>query len=440
MKTLLQPGQVVIALGMRSRCIIDELLGEGGQAEVYRALVGARHYAAKWYRPEYVNADPFLWGRLRNAVGCGSPAGEFLWPFDLIHLPGDPQPGGYLMPLKPPDFVSLVDLITRRCEPSFQALTTLGFHLAQCFLKLHASGLCYRDINFGNIFFNPTTGEACIGDTDNVDIDRTPGGIMGTWGFMAPEVALGRSGPSSMSDRFSLAVLLFYIFMLGHPLKGRAEATLPYNADDPDGSKRLCAVKPVFVFDPEDDSNRPVPGLHDAVLNFWPIYPESLRNLFTTGFTHGLHDPDRRVMDNDWRKEMLRLRDSIFPCANCGAELFFDLDRLRGKRELAPCWACERVPELPPRMRIGSATNLGLVMLNPGTRLFPHHLEGDSYNFFEGLAEVTGNPLGLKNLSRQTWTVRRPGDELAPVSPGSILQLRGSCTVHFGKTEAEIRI
>ena len=61
---------------------------------------------------------------------------------------------------------------------------------------------------------------------------------MGTWGFMAPEVGRREADPSAMTDRFSLAVLLFYIFMLGHPLKGRLEMELSFQADDPDGSRR----------------------------------------------------------------------------------------------------------------------------------------------------------------------------------------------------------
>lgn len=440
MKSLLEPGQALVALGMQSRCVVEELLGEGGQAEVYLARTGPKDFALKWYRPEYLRVDRPLWKRLKNAVSRGSPSEKFLWPFDLVSFGTSSEPGGYLMPLKPPDFVCLVDLIMRRCEPSFRSLTTLGFHLAQSFLRLHSGGLCYRDINFGNIFFQPDTGDVRIGDTDNVDIDRKPGGIMGTWGFMAPEVALGQAGPSSMSDRFSLAVLLFYIFMLGHPLKGKAEQRLHYDPEDPDGSRRLCAVDPVFVFDPANESNRPLPGVHDVVLNFWPIYPRSLRNLFTEGFTRGLHDPEGRVMDNDWRKQMVQLRDSIFLCRGCRAELFFDLQQLRKAGSLAPCWSCGAVPDLPPRMRLGNSVGASLVMLDPLTRLFPHHLEGDSYNFLKALAEVTSKPLALKNLSGRKWIVRSPSHGLTEILPGAILELSGPCTVHFGKTQGEIRV
>jgi eukaryotic-like serine/threonine-protein kinase len=196
----------------------------------------------------------------------------------------------------------------------------------------------------------------------------------------------------------------------------------------------------VFVFDPENDSNRPAPGIHEVVKNFWAIYPKSLRDLFTCGFTRGLCDPSARVMDNTWRKEMCRLRDSIYPCAPCGAELFFDIDYLRSAGALPPCWACQRVPSLPPRMRIGDVRNAAVVVLSPGAQLFPHHLSGDAYNFTTPIAEVMGNPLGLINRSRQKWTARSGERPITEIPPGTVFQVTSPCRIHFGGVEAEVRL
>src|SRR5207302_7984974 len=121
---------------------------------------------------------------------------------------------GYVMPLKPSEFISLVYLLRRQSEPSFRALTRVGLLLADSFFRLHAAGLCYRDINFGNIFFRPDTGDIRIGDTDNVDINRRPGGIMGTWDFMASEGGRRETQRSALVDASAVAVLLFYISML----------------------------------------------------------------------------------------------------------------------------------------------------------------------------------------------------------------------------------
>jgi eukaryotic-like serine/threonine-protein kinase len=440
MEGMLKRGQVLIARNMQSAAVIEDTLGEGAQAEVYRARIGDAHYALKWYRPEYLAGDRRLWERLKVAINSGSPTEQFLWPFDLVSYPRENAYGGYLMPIKTPDFIGMYDLIRRQTEPTFRSLSVVGFHLAHSFLKLHAAGLCYRDINFGNVFFNPDTGDIRIADNDNVDVNLKPGSIKGTSGFMAPEVANDLVEPNAASDRFSLAVLLFFIFMMGHPLKGKLELTLPYLESDPDQSQRLCAASPVFIFDPNNDCNRPQPGIHDNPLSFWPIYPGSLRSLFTRAFTAGLHDADARIMENEWRKEMCALRDSIFLCPYCGAENFFDLDLLRQKKALNPCWGCNSLLRNPPRMRMGTAFGSQLVMLSPGAQLFPHHLEGDIYNFSTPLGEIVTNPLGLRNLSLIKWVSRNANGLVTEVKTNEVLTLTSDCQVHFGLADAEIRI
>jgi DNA-binding helix-hairpin-helix protein with protein kinase domain len=440
MKGMLKRGDVLIARNMQSAAMIEDTLGEGAQAEVYRARIGDKDYALKWYRPEFLSGDQRLWERLKVAISSGTPTEQFLWPFDLVSYPRSTAYGGYLMPIKTPEFISMAGLIGGQTAPAFRALTMVGFNLAHSFLKLHAAGLCYRDINFGNVFFNPDTGDIRIADNDNVDVNLKPGSIKGTPDFMAPEVATDLVAPNAASDRFSLAVLLFRIFMIGHPLRGKRELTLPYDPSDPDQSHRLCAVDPVFIFDPNNDSNRPSPGVHDCPLNYWPIYPGSLRKLFIRAFTEGLDDPDARVMENEWRKELCALRDAIFLCPHCGAENFFDLELLRQKKSLNPCWGCLAMLGTPPRMRMGAAYGSHLVTLSPGGQLFAHHLEGDAYNFKSPLAEVVAGPLGLRNLSSGTWTSRGQNGSTQQVRFNEVLALASDCQVNFGKSEAEVRV
>jgi DNA-binding helix-hairpin-helix protein with protein kinase domain len=437
---MLKRGQVLIARNMQFSAVIEDTLGEGARAEVYRARIGNATYALKWYRPEYLAGDPKLWERLKVAINSEPPTEQFLWPFDLVSHPRSDTFGGYLMPIRSPEFINLADLMRLQTEPSFHVRSNVGFSLAQSFFKLHAAGLCYRDINFRNVFFNPDTGDIRMGDTDNVDVILAPGSIKGTPGFMAPEVANGVVEPNAASDRFALAVLLFFIFVMGHPLKGERELTLPYDAADPDQWHRLCALDPVFIFDPHNESNRPQPGVHDNPLRFWPIYPASLRKLFTRAFTLGLYDPDARVMENEWRKEMCALRDAIFYCPSCGAENFFDLERVRQKKALGPCRGCHLALDNPPRMRLGAANGSQLVTLRRGTQLFAHHLEGDMYNFANPLAEVVINPLGLKNLSPAKWTSRGQDGLVTEVQANEVLPLPADCRINFGKTEGQVRL
>ncbi len=89
MDGMLKRGQVLIARNMQSAAVIEDTLGEGAQAEVYRARIGDAHYALKWYRPEYLAGDQRLWERLKVAINSGTPTEQFLWPFDLVSYPRD---------------------------------------------------------------------------------------------------------------------------------------------------------------------------------------------------------------------------------------------------------------------------------------------------------------------------------------------------------------
>ncbi len=440
MDWLLKRGQMLVARGMQSACIIQDLLGEGGQAEVYRARIGDRDYALKWYKREYLDADPRLWERLKTSINTGSPTDRFLWPFDLVSLPHHAEYGGYLMPIRPTEFISVLEIVKDRSKPSFRTLTALGFEMADSFMKLHALGMCYQDINYGNFFYHPETGELRIADTDNVDVNMRSGAILGTPGFMAPEVGKRQTPPNTMSDRFSMALLLFKLFMMGHPLKGGREYELPFDPNDRDGTHRLCCIEPVFVFDPNNDSNRPLPDIHHVMLSYWPIFPESLQQLFTRSFTKGLHDPESRVMENEWRKEMCSLRDSIFECRSCEAENFFNIDQVKRKQPQDACWSCGTVPNLPPRMRVSGPIGVNLVVLSKGAQLFAHHLEGDPYNFSIPLAEVTVKPLGLKNLSLRPWTVTSADGSIGEVGRGEVLRMTDGCRIHFGRADADVKL
>jgi hypothetical protein len=75
-------------------------------------------------------------------------------------------------------------------------------------------------------------------------------------------------------------VLLFYLLMHGHPLSGvRTDASCSWERGARTSETELLlrnfGIEPVFIFDPEDPSNRPVPG--DRALTWWPIYPEQCR-------------------------------------------------------------------------------------------------------------------------------------------------------------------
>lgn len=435
MGELLQSG-LTIRLRSGSKCTVGSFLGSGGEGEVYAASLDGHSAAIKWYFPRI--GTPELKSAISDLIKRGPPSTRFLWPFDLAEDEALPA-FGYVMPLRGQEFKGIVDLMARKINPSFRALATAGLLLADSYWLLHASGYCYRDISFGNVFLKPDSGDVLICDNDNVGIDNVPNHrVKGTPLFMAPEIVRGEAFPSSHTDRYSLAVLLFYIFMVHHPLDGKRETAI--KCLDLPAMTRLYGSDPLFIYDPNDNSNRPDPAKHENAIIFWKIYPSFLRELFTRAFTTGLWNRDKRVTETEWKRTMVTLRDAIIDCTACGqAENFYDRIQVQSQTPII-CWACGRECKLPFRIRVGSH----LVNLNRDAKLYPHHTEEQEWDFTEPTAQVVSHPAdpgvyGLKNLSSHKWTTRGADGVLRDVLPGKSVSLVSGTRIYFGKVEGEIR-
>jgi eukaryotic-like serine/threonine-protein kinase len=255
---------------------------------------------------------------------------------------------------------------------------------------------------------------------------------------MAPEVVRGEAMPSTQTDLYSLAVLLFYLFTVHHPLEGKRE--LAIHSFDLPAMTRLYGLEPLFIFHPTDESNRAVRGYHDNAIDSWPIYPRFLRDLFTKAFTQGIVDPSHgRVREGEWRSAMIRLRDSIVYCQQCGIENFHE-----GSPQVpAICWSCRSALHRPMVIR----TPRALVVLNHDTQLYPHHVdEQRPYDFSSPVASVSRHPQnpaiwGLKNLSSSPWSFQTASDVTpVPVPPGRSVTLASGTRINFGKSEGEVRL
>jgi eukaryotic-like serine/threonine-protein kinase len=430
------PGDTVL-LDSGGTGVVGAMLGQGGQGAVFLLRIAApahnsesggrddstdttlhHELALKWYFPR--NATPAQEWSLRELIERGSPDERFLWPQDLARPTPDARTGGfgYVMRLRPEQFCGLVDLVSGRVDVPFRTLATIGMHLAHGFLALHNDGLCYRDISFGNVFFDPATGDVLICDNDNVGIDgASTSTVRGTPYFMAPEVVIGHVLPSKNTDLWSLAVLLFYLLIVHHPLEGRR--ALEYQWWDEDAMRDLFGTRPVFIFDADDTSNEPVPGYHDNALVLWPLYPTFVRDLFRQSFGRGVNDPiDGRVRESVWRNAMARLRDVVVYCPGCGRQNLYD-----DLGAATPCWSCAASIPPPLRLRFGRH----LVVLNHDTQLYAHHLRRN-YDLTTAVAEVARHPTdptiwGLRNLTDRPWIVTLPGRDPTELAPSRSVTL-----------------
>jgi DNA-binding helix-hairpin-helix protein with protein kinase domain len=437
MKDSFRPGETVWLDIAGERSEIKELIGSGAQAEVYRASFQNRDCALKWFHAAH--ATPGRRAGIERLLERGAPSDSFLWPCDLA-LCQDVPSFGYVTPLRPARFRHLGDLLSRRVDPTFRVLTTACLNLAEAFLRLHLEGLCYSRLSFGNIFFDPATGEICLNEND----DLVPAGEdgkngLGTPRFLAPELIARQAAPNVATDLHSLAVLIFYILMAHHPLEGRLETEM--NCLDLEAMRKLYGPNAVFIFDPKNLANLPVPGLQDNALVFWNFYPSYVRDIFLRAFTAGLYEPSARVTENDWRALFARMRDQIYYCDHCGTENFLpDSANLPGPIPEQECWAChERLPS-PLRLRLAQYA----VVLNQDTQLFAHHLDANRRNdFSQIMAEMAPHPSranawGLKNVSAATWNSFSSTGASVPVPSGRSVLVMPGLRLRFGNVDGTV--
>lgn len=421
---------------------VERFLGAGGQGEVYEISGPSGPLAFKRYHPAVVQGDARLSKRLTKAIANGPPDARFLWPLAFAGAEGDEGGVGILMPMREARFRSMKDLIAappRRVTPSLPARATACLRIADSFLHLHACGLCYQDISFGNLFLDPATGDIAICDNDNVDVNGAPPSVYGTRKFMAPEIVRREAMPAAQTDLYSMAVLFFYILFAWHPLDGRAEAEAMVL--DADAELALYGTKPRFLFDPEDASNGPVPGMHDAIVRRWRALSPELRRLFLRAFTAGLSKPEERVVETEWRDAFLRLRDTVTACPGCGLEHALSADDADPMPARLACIACQSEIALPLVLTIGRAR----IALRAGARLTMAHLEAGQ-RFNEAAAEIglvephPSDPhvLGLRNLGGAQWRASYADGRSADVPPGRAMRIADGATITFGTASGRI--
>lgn len=431
--TLLKVGEKLPSIHGRAYTII-RFIASGGQGEVYEVQdkAGGKSWALKWYFKH--SATDYQKKLVERLVSRGKPDHRFLWPLDMIMQKNS---FGYIMDLRPDNYKSILDLMKRRAEPTFASLCMAGINLADSYRSLHSQGLCYRDISFGNLFFNPADGDVLICDNDNVTINKdSEGGTEGTPRFIAPEIITKREHPSTSTDLYSMAVLLFYMFMLHHPLEGEIEANI--KCLDTKAMEKIYGKDPIFIWDPVNKSNRPVPGYQENAIIFWQIYPPYIRDLFTRAFTAGLRDPDKRIVEKQWKEAIANLRNSIMYCSYCSSENFYDLAKVKAN-EPHLCWHCKGKINLPPRIKIGSQ----LVMLNQDSLIYPHHIKGN-FDFTNPLGKINQHPTqigrwGLTNTGTENWTFTKQNGDSVIVAPGKSAPLQTGAKINFGPIEGEMK-
>jgi len=414
-----------------SKAEITGELGRGGQGTVYKVLFAGKDYALKWYHKPQSQA---FYNNLQNNIINGAPSDAFLWPQFLTEKDKDGC-FGYLMDLRNPDYKDFGSfLLAKEHFKTTSAMIEAAINICISFRALHNKGYSYQDLNDGNFFFNPATGDALICDNDNVAPFGTNTGILGKCRYMAPEIVTGKK-PDAQSDRFSLAVILFLLFFNDHPLDGKRIAECPCLTEKHE--KKFYGTEPVFIYDPNDDSNRPVSYIHKNVCRKWFLFPDYVREAFVKQFSKDLlHNPQKRQTEKEWLTNViLRMRDELVVCPKCREENF--LDNHRGNFVCTNC----KSTLAPPMIRSGrfsEAVYNGKIIYEYITRQ-----DSEVWDVQTGLiVESTKTPglFGLKNLTKDVWQFILKDGTSRPIDPNKIAPLLNDSQINFGNgTTATIK-
>lgn len=417
---------------------VQKYIAGGGQGDVYLVDWDGERKALKWYR-DGKSMPPDLYKLLQDNITKGSPGENFMWPLDITDREGDEY--GYIMDLIPKGYYSLEDylLCTQRFE-TFRVAADACLEIAAVFKALHSHGYCYQDLNAGNFFFRPETGDVVICDNDNVAPNGKTTGIIGTPGFMAPEIVVGyweaqqKKGPYVLpdwrTDRFSMAVLFFEMLTLSNPLEGK-HSLVPLNAEM---KAHLYGYDALFMMDPQDRGNAPDPVIHKNVVNVWAVLPGYMRDTFQKAFSKkAIKNPNRRLDESAWIAALVRFRSDIIRCP-CGA----DADLFLSDDGSSHCDRCGRNVRPPMRFVFEDGTRIPAI---PGTRVYRCQVGVAPIGHeLEPVANVLANPskpslFGARNLTAKKWIASVPGGEPRTFGPNDVLPLvPGGTFKVFGKT------
>ena len=405
---------------------VIQKLGEGGQGIVYKVNYNGKQLALKWYFGNKLsNADKF-YRNIQNNINQGAPTSAFLWPLEITeYFEGS---FGYLMELRPSEYKDFsLFLLAKVHFANIEAIINTALCITNGFRELHNKGYSYQDLNDGNFFVNPKTGDVLICDNDNVAPYGENLGIAGKCRYMAPEVVMGKKRPDSHTDRFSLAVVLYMLLFLNHPLEGK-RTMCPCLTEELE--RRFYGSDPVFVWDSTNDSNRPVRGVHTNEIKLWPLYPEFVRKTFEKAFSHEVmvgNDTTHRVIEKEWQEVFTTLRDLMVKCS-CGSETFID-----PSKQACQCINCGKSIERPLILKVKKYH----AALTPGKKLYACHVQYDSDDFKEARGEVIAsrnNPalLGLRNDSDSTWEAILPNGTSKGYPNGQVIKLGKGIKINFG--------
>ena len=399
---------------------VEKYLAEGGQGAVYVVDYMGQKKALKWYKPEAMKEPDIFYEHIKNNVMRKAPSSEFLWPLDITEWVDGTF--GYIMDLRPEGYYEVKHFTLKKVSfKSYKTIINACLKIVSAFRILHNSGYSYQDINDGNFFINPDNGKVLICDNDNVAPDGEETGIIGKPRYMAPEIVLRKNKPNSLSDRFSMSIILYMLFSLNHPLEGK-RYLVPALTNE--AQEKLYGSEPLFMMDPNDDGNGPDPVFHANSIMVWSCLPDYMKDIFLKAFSQkAFEKPSSRPAEKEWLNVLTRFRSDIVTCPSCKNEVFTQ------EGNSCRCDVCKKRVNIPfkleftqysiPAMKDSRIYRCQLGVCNQEVALDP---------VAAVLENKSTGALGIKNKSGKRWDAVTSKGVARKVAPDEVIPIKNGIT------------
>jgi len=340
---------------------IVKFIGSGGQGKVYEVknTKTSERYAFKLYTSKNKNYKQLKLlenikkntkklltiGKLKDKKGNYIETDVF--PLEIYE---ENTEFGYIMELV--DTTKYINLKKsffliedKNCEIICQLIKNITI-----FFKIihHSYGLCYKDLNEENIYFNLKNGSVKIIDNENIG-DPSIKTIVGTPNYLAPEIINGKK-PDFYSDRFSLAVYLYRLLIGAYPFDGPYQQRILETEDEDLEELRKLAygkeaifswhpvirkncyenrMNPQSLYKKEYKTKQEEIDFFNAVFTRrWYSLPIRIRDLFTNTFVTNLNEERKteRTTELMWYNEFDSESKKLRKCPYCGKMTFNDSD------------------------------------------------------------------------------------------------------------------
>lgn len=266
--------------------------------------------------------------------------------------------------------------------------------LARAVRRLHFAGLAHSDLSNRNVLVDLRGGDACVIDIDALVVPGlAPPTVLGTPGYMAPEVVSGATLPSIETDRHALAVLFYELLLQRHPLRSRRVHSTRSAEED---EQLSMGVNALFIEHPGDRRNPPESPISVGV----DALGSHLAPLMRRTFEDALHTPARRPDAVEWEEALYRTLERLTPTPTGRGWLI-----VPDVGPMVEPWSGERLHRAVPLLRSGRGVGAEWRDDGIATALFHHrtlhqwHLDAD----IRPREEVSRAPVAYTSFHEGVW-------------------------------------